>query len=72
MRLEDSENSAQQAKKNFVWNQLKTMEEEYTWTIKRKKVEVKQATEAAKSFCIMLMSCNWVPKRRMMKLLDYK
>ncbi|ONM28957.1 cytomatrix protein-related [Zea mays] len=48
MRSEkDKEISALQAEKNFVWNQLKNMEKDYTGTIKSKHIEVKQATEAA-------------------------
>ena len=43
----DKEISALQAEKNFVCNQLKTMEEDYSGTMKSKNVEVKQATEAA-------------------------
>lgn len=48
MRSEkDKEISALQAEKNFVWNQLKNMEKDYTGTIKSKHIEVKQTTEAA-------------------------
>ena len=36
-----------QAENKFVWNQLKTMEEDYSGTMKSKNIEVKQATEAA-------------------------
>lgn len=43
----DKEISALQAEKDFVWNQLKTMEDDYSGTIKSKNIEVKQATEAA-------------------------
>jgi hypothetical protein len=39
----DKEISALQAKKNFVCNQLKTMEEDYRGAIKSKNIEVKQA-----------------------------
>lgn len=35
------------AEKDFVWNQFKTMEQEYIVTIKNKNIEAKQATEAA-------------------------
>nr|AGT16141.1 hypothetical protein SHCRBa_050_H11_R_20 [Saccharum hybrid cultivar R570] len=43
----DKEISELQAENKFVWNQLKTMEEDYSGTLKTKNVEVKQATEAA-------------------------
>lgn len=43
----DKEISALQAEKDFVWNQLKTMEDDYSGTIKSKNIEVNQATEAA-------------------------
>jgi hypothetical protein len=43
----DKEISELQAENKFVWNQLKTMEEDYSGTLKSKNVEVKQATEAA-------------------------
>ncbi|CAD6231611.1 unnamed protein product [Miscanthus lutarioriparius] len=39
----DKEISALQAEKNFVCNQLKTMEEDYSGAIKSKSIEVKQA-----------------------------
>jgi chromosome segregation ATPase len=43
----DKETKELQAENKFVWNQLKTMEGEYSRTIKSKNIEVKQATEAA-------------------------
>ncbi|RLN24519.1 MAR-binding filament-like protein 1-1 [Panicum miliaceum] len=39
--------SALNAEKDFVWNQFKTMEQDYIMTIKSKNIEAKQATEAA-------------------------
>jgi len=43
----DKEISELQAENKFVWNQLRTMEEDYSGTMKSKNIEVKQATEAA-------------------------
>ncbi|KAK8452579.1 hypothetical protein SEVIR_5G134300v4 [Setaria viridis] len=43
----DRQISALTAEKDFVWNQFKTMEQEYIVTIKNKNIEAKQATEAA-------------------------
>jgi chromosome segregation ATPase len=43
----DRQISALTAEKDFVWNQFKTMEQEYTVAIKSKNMEAKQATEAA-------------------------
>ncbi|CAO2209580.1 unnamed protein product [Urochloa humidicola] len=46
----DKQISALNAEKDFVWNQFKTMEQEYIVTIKKKNIEAKQATEAAQKF----------------------
>ncbi|KAF8663234.1 hypothetical protein HU200_055840 [Digitaria exilis] len=43
----DKHISSLTAEKDFVWNQFKTMEQEYIVTIKNKNMEAKQATEAA-------------------------
>ena len=43
----DKQISALNAEKDFVWNQLKTMERDYMVTIKIKNIEAKQATDAA-------------------------
>lgn len=43
----DKEVSALCAEKDFVWNQLRTMEKDYTDILKKKKIEAAQATEAA-------------------------
>ncbi|RCV25058.1 hypothetical protein SETIT_5G136000v2 [Setaria italica] len=43
----DRQISALTAEKDFVWNQFKTMEQEYIVTIKNKNIEAKQANEAA-------------------------
>uniref|UniRef100_A0A0D9W1V6 Uncharacterized protein n=1 Tax=Leersia perrieri TaxID=77586 RepID=A0A0D9W1V6_9ORYZ len=43
----DKEVSALRAEKDFVWNQLRTMENDYTDLLKKKKIEAAQATEAA-------------------------
>ncbi|KAL5214679.1 hypothetical protein ABZP36_003831 [Zizania latifolia] len=43
----DKEVSALRAEKDFVWNQLRTMEKDYTDLLKKKKIEAAQATEAA-------------------------
>ncbi|CAL4958732.1 unnamed protein product [Urochloa decumbens] len=46
----DKQISSLNAEKDFVWNQFKTMEQEYIVTIKKKNIEAKQATEAAQKF----------------------
>ncbi|KAG8064186.1 hypothetical protein GUJ93_ZPchr0004g39817 [Zizania palustris] len=43
----DKEVSALRAEKDFVWNQLRTMEKDYTDLLKKKKIEATQATEVA-------------------------
>uniref|UniRef100_A0A0E0KM89 Uncharacterized protein n=1 Tax=Oryza punctata TaxID=4537 RepID=A0A0E0KM89_ORYPU len=43
----EKEVSALHAEKDFVWNQLRTMENDYTDLLKKKKIEAAQATEAA-------------------------
>ncbi|KAF0894129.1 hypothetical protein E2562_034697 [Oryza meyeriana var. granulata] len=43
----DKEVSALRAEKDFVWNQLRTMEKDYTDILKKKNIEAAQATEAA-------------------------
>ncbi|PUZ58464.1 hypothetical protein GQ55_5G511200 [Panicum hallii var. hallii] len=43
----DKQISALNAEKDFVWNQFKTMEQDYIVTIKSKNIEAKQAIEAA-------------------------
>ncbi|XP_062185541.1 uncharacterized protein LOC133889096 [Phragmites australis] len=43
----DKEISALRAERSFVWNQFKTMEQEYGETCKKKTLEAKQAIEAA-------------------------
>jgi len=43
----DKQISSLRAEKDFVWNQFKTMEQDYIVTIKSKNIEAKQATEAA-------------------------
>uniref|UniRef100_A0A0D9ZGH2 Uncharacterized protein n=1 Tax=Oryza glumipatula TaxID=40148 RepID=A0A0D9ZGH2_9ORYZ len=43
----EKEVSALRAEKDFVWNQLRTMENDYTDLLKKKKIEAAQATEAA-------------------------
>uniref|UniRef100_A0ACD5XKW1 Uncharacterized protein n=1 Tax=Avena sativa TaxID=4498 RepID=A0ACD5XKW1_AVESA len=45
----DKEVSALLAEKDFVWNQYKTMEKDYDLLLKKKKIEIAQATEAAKN-----------------------
>ncbi|CAL4952104.1 unnamed protein product [Urochloa decumbens] len=46
----DKQISSLNSEKDFVWNQFKTMEQEYVVTIKKKNIEAKQATEAAQKF----------------------
>uniref|UniRef100_J3LV96 Uncharacterized protein n=2 Tax=Oryza brachyantha TaxID=4533 RepID=J3LV96_ORYBR len=43
----DTEIFALRAEKDFVWNQLRVMEKDYTGLLKKKKIEAAQATEAA-------------------------
>ncbi|CAO2194029.1 unnamed protein product [Urochloa humidicola] len=46
----DKQISSLNAEKDFVWNQFKTMEQEYIMAIKKKNIEAKQGTEAAQKF----------------------
>ncbi|XP_066305589.1 nucleoporin nup211-like [Miscanthus floridulus] len=63
-----------QAENKFVWNQLKTMEEDYSGTMKSKNVEVKQATEAAqkKDDEIVRLQVEVTNAKERMSILEYE